>query len=403
MEPTILATRLVRREIVRRGALVAAAALVAGAIAAQAQSPPQAPPGPQPPASPNPVCARLEGQLSAFDRGVTDAPRLEQLKKLEDTANKQQFEIDRLAGQLQRAGCEGSGFFLFGGQPPQCEPLNVQMQKARSALDRTQSDMEALRRQGGDREGLRRQILVALAQNDCGPQYRAAAQAAQPRGFFEQLFGGLPPIFGNRDNPVITPPSNEPIPGLPGPMESGAYRTLCVRTCDGYYFPISYSATQAKFIDDEKVCQRQCPAAEVSLYYHRNPGEDVNQAVSMSGQPYTALPTAFLYRKEYNPACSCRRPGESWAQALKNVDSRSTIESGDILVDDQRARQLSMPKTDAQGRPIKFDSRASKTDPKAAAGAPAPAADTTSAASAPVKPDPNRKVRSVGPTFLPER
>src|SRR5262249_20172905 len=111
--------------------------------------------------------------------------------------------------------------------------------------------------------------------------------------------------------------------------------------------------------------------------------------------------TAFLYRKEYNAACSCRRQGESWAQALKNIDSRATIESGDILVDDQRARQLSLPKTDAQGRPIKYDPRTGKTDPKATAGA--PASDTTSAASAPVKPDPNRTVRNVGPTFLPGR
>lgn len=374
-----------------------AVALAACSVISFAQTPPPAQP------QQNPVCARLEGQLNAFDRGITDAPRLEQIRKLEDSVNKQQFEIDRLGQQLQRNGCEGSGFFLFGGQPPQCEPLNVQLQKARSALDRTQHDLESLRQQGGDREGQRRAILVALAQNDCGPQYRAAAQAAQPRGFFEQLFGGIPPIFGN--NPVITPPSPDSIiPGLPGPMPTGAYRTLCVRTCDGYYFPISYSASQAKFLEDEKVCQRQCPAAEVALYYHRNPGEDVNQAISVSGQPYTALPTAFLYRKEYNAACSCRRPGESWAMTLKNIDSRATIETGDILVDDQRARLLSLPKVDAQGRPIKLDPRGAKADAKS--GAPAPAADTTSAAAkdaSTTKPDPNRTVRSVGPTFLPGR
>lgn len=378
------------------------AALAAASIIAQAQTPPPAPPGAQPPQ--NPVCARLEGQLNGFDRGATDGPRLEQLRQLEDAAGKQQFELDRLVAQSHRAGCEGSGFFLFGGQPPQCEPINAQMQKARANLDRTQADIQRLQQQGGQRDGQRRALLIALAQNECGPQYRGQAQAAQPRGFLETLFGGIPPIFGN--NPITTPQSPDVIiPTLPGVSQTGAYRTLCVRTCDGYYFPISYSASQAKFLEDEKTCQRQCPAAEVTLYVHRNPGEDVNQAVSVSGQPYTALPTAFAYRKEYNAACACRRPGESWATTLKNIDNRTTIESGDILVDDRRARQMSMPKVDAQGRPIKFDLRGTKPEPNSPGGPQASAAETTAATEndAPVVPDRNRTVRNVGPTFLPAR
>ena len=210
--------------------------------------------------------------------------------------------------------------------------------------------MERLRHMGGEREGQRRAFLVALAQNNCGEQYRAAAAAAQPRGFLETLFGGIPPLFGN--NPIINPPSPDGIiPGLPGQTASGSYRTLCVRTCDGYYFPISYSASQAKFLEDEKTCQRQCPAAEVALYAHRNPGEDINQAVSMNGQPYISLPTAFAYRKEYNSSCSCRRPGESWASALKNLDNRTTLETGDILVDEQRAKLLSQPQSRCAGTP----------------------------------------------------
>jgi len=370
-----------------------------------AQTPPPAPPPGTPPSMlppKSPVCARLEDQLNAFDRGIGDASRIEQIKRLEDAINKQQFELDRLVAQSHKAGCEGSGFFLFGGQPPQCEAINGQVQRARASLDRSQADMEALRRAGGDREGQRRALLVALAQNDCGQQYRAAAQAAQPRGFLETLFGGIPPLFNN--NPITTPQSpDNVIPGLPGQTASGGYRTLCVRTCDGYYFPISYSVPQSKFLEDEKICQRQCPAAEVALYAHHNPGEDVNQAVSMQGRPYTELPTAFAYRKEYNSACSCRRPGESWAAALKNIDTRSTIESGDILVDDQRAKQMSMPKVDAQGRPIKLDLRGPKSDSKMPAmpGKP-PENSTSSINDTPVEP---RKgpVRSVGTPFLPER
>ena len=384
-------TANLRHGIQCRNAAAALLALAAASLPAHSQTLPGPPGAP----SQNPVCARLETQLAAFDRGAADAVHLDQLKRLEESLNKQQFALDRLNAQSQKSGCEGSGFFLFGGQPPQCGPINAQVQQARAGLERTQRDIEQLRGSGGEREGQRRAILVALAQNDCGQQYRAAV-ASQPRGFLDTLFGG---IFGN--NAIInTPNPDGGIFGLPGQTSSGAYRTLCVRTCDGYYFPISYTASQAKFLEDERTCRRQCPAAEVALYAHRNPGEDVNQAMSMTGQPYTALPAAFSYRKEYNSSCSCRRQGESWASALRNIDSRATIETGDILVDEQRAKLLSQPRVDAQGRPIKLDPRTGKNDPKTQP--PSPVADgTASAKEGTEAPDPNRKVRPVGPTFLP--
>ena len=77
----------------------------------------------------NPVCTQLEGQLSAFDRGITDASQSDQAKRLDDTARKQQADLDRLSAQARRSGCEGNGFFsLFVSQPAQCGPLNAQIQ-----------------------------------------------------------------------------------------------------------------------------------------------------------------------------------------------------------------------------------------------------------------------------------
>ena len=114
-----------------------------------------------------------------------------------------------------------------------------------------------------------------------------------------------------------------------------------MRTCDGYYFPISYSTVPSRFADDDRACQRLCPASEVALYSYRNPGEDIEQAVSTTGQPYTALPNAFRYRKEFTPTCRCRKAGQSWADALKNADDSTTLESGDIVVTDQNAKALS--------------------------------------------------------------
>jgi hypothetical protein len=184
------------------------------------------------------------------------------------------------------------------------------------------------------------------------------------------------------------------------------YRTLCVRTCDGYYFPISYSTQPQRFAEDERTCQAMCPAAEVSLYTHRNPGEDVNQAISNAGRSYTELPNAFSYRKAFNPSCSCKSPGQTWADALKQFDDQ-TIERGDIVVNEERARLLSQPQTDAQGRPIRPPPKASPAPKGKAAAGPATPPPTEAAApestSPPEGDTSKRQVRPVGPTFLPTR
>jgi hypothetical protein len=347
----------------------------------------------------NPTCLRYESQLASLDRGTFDPTRAAEIKRYEDLAGKQQGELDRLTQQAQRMGCQGGGFFaLFSGQPAQCGPLNNQIQQTRGNLDRIMGEIQRLQGNSADREGQRRSILAALGQNDCGPQYRRYANQG-PGGFFENLFG------------VQTTPSGPDVP------LSGTYRTLCVRTCDGYYFPISYSTVPSKFGDDERLCQRLCPATEAVLYSHRNPGEDVSRAVSAAGRPYSELPNAFSYRKAFNNACSCRMPGQTWADALRQLDDQ-TVERGDIVVQtEEQAKALSQPRIDAQGRPIRLEAIPSGRVP--AAGLPPRSANVTPVQAVPlpaVTPAPapspvdtavadpsKRQVRTVGPTFLPGR
>ena len=62
------------------------------------------------------MCQRLEGQLAAIDRGAGGDPaRAEQVRRYEEAASRQQGELDRMVAQSRRQGCEGTGFFLFGG------------------------------------------------------------------------------------------------------------------------------------------------------------------------------------------------------------------------------------------------------------------------------------------------
>ncbi len=381
------------REWVRRLGPAVFVLAAATAAAGQTLPPPPAPVVPAPAAAPNanPACVRLEGVLANIDRTNGEAARAEQIKRFEEAAQRQQQELDRVSAQAQRMGCTGSGFFLFGGgQPPQCDRLNNQMQSMRANLDRINVGQQQLEgnRVGSDIQ--RRQVLAQLAQNNCGPQYRVAAAPPSRGGLFDTL-------FGNNSN-------NNNDDGNPNPADAnaapaaGTFRTVCVRTCDGFYFPISYATGPGRFADDERVCQRMCPAAEVKLYSYRNPGEDMAQAVTADGRRYSELPTAFRYRSEFNPSCTCKAAGQSWVDAVKQGDD--PVERGDIVVTPDKAKLLSQPPAPPAPKNAK-----QKTDPKTkGAVATPPPADATPPPPAPVAdappPDGKKTVRIVGPQQL---
>jgi hypothetical protein len=370
------------------GRILACAALVGGlalSSPAFAQNNPAAPSPPPSQGAPiNPMCPRLEAQLATIDHGggSGDPSKDDQIRRYQDAQAKQQGELDRVTQQARRMGCDSSGFFsLFSGQSAQCGPVNNQIQQMRGNLDQITTSLERLRTGGfggAERENQRRSVLLALAQNNCGAQYANAVTQSGPGNFLNNLFG-----------------NNPGTPGADLGPESGTYRTVCVRTCDGAYFPISFATVPGRFPDDEKSCKALCPAAEASLFAYRNPGEDMNQAVSTSGQPYTALPNAFRFRQEFNPSCACKAQGQTWSDALKSIDDKTAAEQqGDIIVTEESAKKMQRP-------PVK-PAPVRKGASPAAAGPPAPAANTaapapdTSTGSANDKP-----IRSVGPTFLP--
>lgn len=363
--------------------LVVAMLLGAGARA-QVTNPPPPPPGG---AAVNPMCPRLEAQLAMIDRGGGGDPaKDEQIRRYQDSAARQQAELDRVTLQAKRMGCDSSGFFsLFNGRNAQCGPVNNQIQQMRANLEEITTNLERLRSGGlggNDRENQRHSVLLALAQNSCGPQYAAALQQQQqgPGNFLNNLFGG-------NNTPNATPIDSGP--------QSGTYRTVCVRTCDGGYFPISFATVPARFPDDERTCKALCPATDATLYAYRNPGEDMNQAVSIGGQPYTSSPNAFRFRQEFNPTCSCKAPGQTWADALKNIDDKAAAEQqGDIIVTDESAKKMSRPQQ-TKATPARKGTVAT-TAPNPAAPQSTPAA--TSGASSDGK-----QIRTVGPTFIPAR
>src|ERR1700704_1532687 len=173
---------------------ILACAALFGVVALSVDASAQMNPGPPPSqgTAVNPMCPRLEAQLATIDRGGGGDPaKDEQIRRYQDAAAKQQSELDRVTSQAKRMGCDSSGFFsLFSGQSAQCGPVNNQIQQMRGNLDQITTNLERLRGGGPgspDRDNQRRSVLLALAQNNCGPQYANAARGGG--NFLDNLFG----------------------------------------------------------------------------------------------------------------------------------------------------------------------------------------------------------------------
>jgi len=89
------------------------------------------------------------------------------------------------------------------------------------------------------------------------------------------------------------------------PSPHHTYRTMCVRLCDGYYFPISSAAPRRQLAKDARLCESRC-SSPARLFVQRSPEDSAEDMKDLKGQPYNQLKTAFLYRTEYLPDCKCQ-------------------------------------------------------------------------------------------------
>lgn len=162
-----------------------------------------------------------------------------------------------------------------------------------------------------------------------GPSVSQAQQTKRP-GVFQRLFGP------REQPPKATPPrSSAPRASSPAkrpiPQASGS-RTLCVRACDGYYFPISHSTSRKRFKVDEAVCKAMYGAAAANLYVHDN-SLPADTAISLGGKRLAAEPYAFAFRQTFSESCQAElkngllRLGAVFA--AKAAEARSTATGGD--------------------------------------------------------------------------
>ncbi len=239
------------------------------------------------------VCLQLEQRLVDEQRRGSsprdDLPQIEgQLRQAERTLRSSERALDR-------ADCYDQ--FLFSRtlrRSRQCIELANNVESSRRAA----AELDAQRRQilgsGARERSLQDDLIRELARNNCGQQYaREAARRSNSNNPFSSLWQDEDTGPTGRGNDFRSLPF-------------ATYRTVCVRLCDGYFFPISFSTLESHFNRDLEACQSKC-AAPVDLYYYQNPGGTLDQAASVtSRQPYKSLRSAFRYRKEYVQGCSCK-------------------------------------------------------------------------------------------------
>jgi hypothetical protein len=147
----------------------------------------------------------------------------------------------------------------------------------------------------------------------------ALAVAAASAVAGERLAAGfvLLPLTAPRAD--VARATNAPAPGP---------RPLCVRLCDGYFFPLPAASGPFASADEENACRALCPAASVALYHLPARSDLVADATLASGEPYSALPTAFRYRGGGAPVCAC----QSAAAAGLDYWRDPTLRSGDAVM-----------------------------------------------------------------------
>ena len=123
------------------------------------------------------------------------------------------------------------------------------------------------------------------------------------------------------ENPAIEFPPRSPAAARPR-IHVEASVSYCVRTCDGRYFPAPSGDSQSK----AQNCKNLCPASETKVFS----GSSIDSATAKDGRAYSALPNAFLYRKELVAGCTCNGKDTVGLASIK-PDQDTTLRRGDLI------------------------------------------------------------------------
>jgi hypothetical protein len=105
-------------------------------------------------------------------------------------------------------------------------------------------------------------------------------------------------------------------------------RSVCVRLCDGYFFPIGPLSRANDLPNHEAACSGLCPDAPTQLFVEPAGSDRIEDAISSNGARYGSLPAAFRNRTVADKTCSChRRPGPAFS-----LRDDFTLRKGDSIM-----------------------------------------------------------------------
>lgn len=311
------------------------------------------------------VCDDLRQELRAPAQIIGNTA---EVRHFASALTRQNIIIRKIRNDLRAYGCSSGSIVVYGGENAQlCDQIEDALYDAEAERDDLLVSRDQMMAQQRNRGIDRDRVMAALDANGCfdeRPQSAAASPNDQTQEFAPP---GMIEVDPNRQ-PVFTPPMQ------------GGLRTLCVRTCDGAFFPISSNASPLDFRRQAATCEQMCPGSETELYYHSLQGQESADMVSAeTGKPYKDLPTAFAYRNTSadtrSPSCGCNMASyfdQMKKQEEANQSKPAEPYSGitDIKTPNGEKKQAEQPVAEA---PAERD-----YDPK------------------------DSKVRVVGPQFLPE-
>jgi len=277
------------------------------------------------------TCADLGAELRQVTAGASRSP---EYAKWDEAHRAQSKALGLAERDFRHLGCSGAA------AAPSCQGLGPKIASMRANLAKI--ERQRARHAGARTNAREAELRRAMARQNCDAPRTAQApaptgiRAAPPSG------GGFLSLFGiGRGNDAVThqvavePARTEPrlrSTVRVGSGDTGAtisrrssgptYRTMCVRMCDGFFFPVSYSTGEEGFGRDAAVCRSMCPGAQAELFVHRNPGESVENLVSVTGMPYGDLENANRFRTAYVEGCGCQPSADRQTMA-------SLIRSGD--------------------------------------------------------------------------
>lgn len=207
-------------------------------------------------------CATLAKQLASAQK-----TRASQGRKAQSLIARQRIELQKTRALQKRAGC-------VRRSSPTCDRLASTIAAMEKRIDGLNASTS--RNRGSA-------IKARMKAKGCGkPRKRREAKSK--------------PI----ERREVTVATAQPVPAR-------RVTTICVRTCDGYFFPVSSNTAAERARADGARCAAMCPSADTRLFT-KPANAPITAMVDAWGMPYTSRPYAFRHQApdyEHTKQCTC--------------------------------------------------------------------------------------------------